>query len=94
MGINHKLMRRLRDSDVAIVSQEPIGQQNRLGSQGPLDGWCNQKEVVPPAQADYGINRHLRRVNTVAAKQVRKREGGRGASPFEAVLGKTHRTEF
>jgi hypothetical protein len=94
MGINHKPIRRLRDSDVAIVSCEPIGQHNRLGSQGPLDGWCNQKAVVPPAQADYGINRHRRRINTVAAKQVRECEGGRGASPFKAVLGKTHRTEF
>jgi hypothetical protein len=40
-------MRTLRDSDVAIVSDEPVGQQNRLGSQGPLDWWCDQKNAVP-----------------------------------------------
>ena len=37
LGIMNKLGRKLRDSDVAIVSDEAAGQQNRLRSQGPLD---------------------------------------------------------
>jgi hypothetical protein len=32
---------------VAIVSDEPAGQQNRLGSQGPLDSWSGLTFWVP-----------------------------------------------
>ena len=36
-GINTKPWRGARDSDVAIVSEEATGQNNRTRSQGPLD---------------------------------------------------------
>ena len=56
MGIIHKLMRKLRGSDVAVVSDESAGQHNRTGSQGPLDwqfgeerAWCR-----PGESPDYG----------------------------------------
>ena len=36
-GIMHKPQGGCRGADVAIVSNEPVGQHNQLGSQGPLD---------------------------------------------------------
>jgi len=51
-------MRLLRVSDVAIVSDEPPGLNNRVGSQGPLD-WLFEDETVecrPGASPDYGMH--------------------------------------
>src|SRR5439155_25668495 len=36
-----------RGADVAMVSDEPTGQLNRLGSEGPLDSWSGSE--VPGA---------------------------------------------
>jgi hypothetical protein len=92
-GIIHKPERKFRDSDVAIVSGDPFGLNNRMGSQGPLDWWCDQKGAVPLGQSRLRVNRRVRRANTVVAYK-RLREGGHGVNQFEAVLGKTRRTEF
>ena len=61
-GIMHKPERRGRDSDVAIVSDEAGGQNNRWRSQGPL-GRCVVSEAVSAAgrKFDYGIQRERNR---------------------------------
>ena len=56
-GIIHKPARNSRGSDVAIVSDDLPGLNNRMGSQGPLDQWCGSRGIVPPSlRADYGSN--------------------------------------
>ena len=84
-----------RSSDVAIVSDEAGGQYNRWRSQGPL-GRCVASETVSAAgrKSDYG-NKRARARKPLWTRQNR-REAMKGASDslLEAVLGKTHRTEF
>ena len=56
-GIIHKPMQNARVSDVAIVSDELFGLNNRTGSQGPLDQWCESAgHSAAWPLADYGIN--------------------------------------
>jgi len=95
VGINKKPTAANRSSDVVIVSNEADGQHNRWRSQGPL-GRCVASEAVSAAgcKSDYGIQRARTR-KPLWGRQSR-REGTKGASDslLEAVLGKTHRTEF
>jgi len=60
-----------RSSDVAIVSDEAGGQNNRWRSQGPLDG-CVVSEVVSAARRkpDYGIKTLTDEISTVAAYKL------------------------
>ena len=82
-------------SDEAIVSIEPTGQHNRLASQGPLDGIVRKHIGVmgcdacpsgqsPPTNASDLSGRISRSYPAKVVLQF----------PFEAVLGKTRRTEF
>jgi hypothetical protein len=66
LGIRHKPRRKLRGSDVAIVSDEPAGQHNRLGSQGPLDWRCDQRGAVPLGESRLRNKRCTRRASTGA----------------------------
>jgi hypothetical protein len=81
-------------SDEALVSDDPTGQHNRLASQGPLDG------IVPGSGRGqtarflpFGVINPLPTNGTLV---MSKRFGAKGMVefPFEAVLGKTRRTEF
>jgi hypothetical protein len=49
-GIMHKPKGGCRGADVAIVSNEPAGQHNQLGSQGPLD-WRFESEGFGAARS-------------------------------------------
>jgi hypothetical protein len=56
-GIMMKPMWNFRVSDVAIVSDELFGLNNRTGSQGPLDSRSGSTVQVPLGRkSDYGIN--------------------------------------
>jgi len=83
-----------RSSDVAIVSDEAGGQQNRWRSQGPL-GRCVVSEAVSAAgqKPDYGIKRARTRP-PLWQRQSHWVAKGAADSLLEAVLGKTRRTEF
>jgi len=93
----------LRVSDEAIVSTDPKGQHNPLASQGPLDWIAHYREsrFLAPlgpqgypgwALAEYKSRcyqrmRVLRLTRSCVAKILVEFQ-------FEAVLGKTRRTEF
>ena len=92
-----------RVSDEAIVSRDPAGQHNPLASQGPLDGSVlGSDPAVLPLTGPRGSQ-----PGTWASYKA-DRDGGMRALrfslpdsakievdfPFEAVLGKTRRTEF
>ena len=77
-------------SDEAIVSTDPAGQHNRLASQGPLDE--NVREIAPARHAPRG---HRDRSNGLGRRISRTIPTKVGVDiSFEAVLGKTRRTEF
>lgn len=82
-------------SDEAIVSIDLAGQQNRSGSQGPLDEsvWGRV-----PVSAFGGLVRkdHRTLASTLASRISRGLPPAKVAADFsfEAVLGKTRRTEF
>ena len=84
-----------RSSDVAIVSDEAGGQYNRWRSQGPL-GRCVASETVSAAgrKSDYGNKRARARKPLWRRQSCREAMKGASDSLFEAVLGKTRRTEF
>ena len=84
-----------RSSDVAIVSDEAGGQHNRQRSQGPL-GRCVASEAVSAAgrKSDYGIQRARTRKPLWLSQNRPWTVKGLADSRFEAVLGKTRRTEF
>ena len=77
-------------SDEAIVSMDLGGQHNRWASQGPLDGrvW----KCAPALHARLGQRGNTTRLG----RRISPREQAKVAVdfPFEAVLGKTRRTEF
>ena len=86
---------RRRSSDVAIVSDEAGGQNNRWRSQGPLDGWVVSEAVSAAGRkSDYGTKRARTRKPLWARPSRREVMKGASDSLLEAVLGKTHRTEF
>jgi hypothetical protein len=59
LGIDHKPMRKAGDSDVAVVSDEAGGQNNRWRSQGPLAGRVASETVSAAGRkSDYGVNAH------------------------------------
>jgi hypothetical protein len=62
-----------RSSDVAIVSEEAGGQNNRWRSQGPLGG-CVVSEAVSAARRkpDYGSKTRTEEISTVAAYKRRE----------------------
>ena len=93
--IRHKAAVALRSSDVAIVSEEAGGQNNHWRSQGPLGG-CVESETLSAARrkSHYGIQREGRRFHSGRVKVAKMAAKGTVESPFEAVLGKTRRTEF
>ena len=95
VGINQKPTVSNRSSDVVIVSDEAGGQYNRWRSQGPLDR-CVASEAVSAAgrKSDYGIQRARTRPPLWTRQSRREATKGASDSLFEAVLGKTHRTEF
>lgn len=78
-------------SDEAIVSDDPAGHYNRSASQGPLGesvwGWGGRQHV----REDYRLP-----TNTLASRISRGTPLAKVAADFsfEAVLGKTRRTEF
>lgn len=80
-------------SDEAIVSINLAGQHNRLASQGPLDrivpgnGSAKPKGACPSGPSVALDDRYSGRVKAIFAK-------GMVEFLFEAVLGKTRRTEF
>ena len=82
-------MRWARDSDVAIVSQEPTGQNNRLGSQGPLDWWCDQKGAVPIGESRLrGKKRRTRRASAVAAYKWKSAKAAVAGASLKPYWGK------
>jgi hypothetical protein len=94
-----------RDSDAAIVSDDLVGQQNPLASQGPLDwrrpddGPDNMSERTTGEPAEGGRWRISRRQRCVGALSCVRQRGvlakvAMADIQFEAVLEKTHRTEF
>jgi hypothetical protein len=97
-GINQETAVAGRSSDVAIVSDEAGGQNNRWRSQGPLGavgatndddctGMASQEDRNPWTYAGHRMKHE---------RAVKRRWAGRAAPKgwLEAVLGKTHRTEF
>jgi len=74
VGINHKPTVATRSSDVAIVSEEAGGQNNRRRSQGPLGG-CVVSEAMSAAgrQSHYGIETRMDEISTVAASKLAER---------------------
>ena len=88
-GINHKPADATRGADVAIVSNDPAGQYNRLGSQGPLGG-CVVSEAMSTAggNSHYGSTR-LDEISTVAAsKPLRQRRRARLKARLKPYWGK------
>ena len=90
-----------RGSDEVIVSPDPAGQQNPLASQGPLDGiGMGDFRLSHPLRGGLVRKDHnRRRANMPLAGYKSHGFGSRVAKvtvefPFEAVLGKTRRTEF
>ncbi len=93
----------VRVSDEAVVSRDPAGQHNPLASQGPLDG-----SVLGSRRANLPGMGHSEGKRGLGPRISRWGTGGMRASrlspllpvkvaadfPFEAVLGKTRRTEF
>jgi hypothetical protein len=78
-------------SDEAIISDDPAGQHNPQGSQGPLDWIAQQEESVTnnglPARAiGFRGKSFWQRISRKMKVAVQFQ--------FEAVLGKTRRTEF
>jgi hypothetical protein len=101
-----------RDSDEAVVSDDPTGQHNPMASQGPLDGRVGvagsratlNREVLERGNP-FGDHVLLGARTAVAYKTGSWGGCGRHLSlgmsskvaidgPFEAVLGKTHRTDL
>ena len=82
-------------SDEAIVSNDLAGQHNRSASQGPLDESVWEWRTV---STSGGLVRkdHRCSANTLASRISRGIPSAKVATdiPFEAVLGKTRRTEF
>ncbi|MCG2659326.1 MAG: hypothetical protein L6437_03655 [Kiritimatiellae bacterium] len=82
----------MRVSDEAILSDDLAGQHNPPGSQGPLDGKAEYER-----SADMPVPEDGTEGRETSAVVAYKREGAKVAAyifPFEAVLGKTRRTEF
>jgi len=81
-------------SDEAIVSDDLTGQHNRSGSQGPLDEsvW----EGTPQHRKVLVRKDHRFCLSTLAPRISRGIPSAKVAADFsfEAVLGKTRRTEF
>ena len=90
-----------RGADEVILSADPTGQQNPPASQGPLDGIAlgSLRRSFPLGE---GLVRkdHLRRRTSKALAAYKSLCVTRIVAkitaefPFEAVLGKTRRTEF
>ena len=82
-------------SDEAIVSFDLAGHYNRSGSQGPLDesvwGWGTVSAIGGLVRKDHRFP-----TNTLASRISRGNPLAKVAADFsfEAVLGKTRRTEF
>ena len=82
-------------SDEAVVSDDLAGQHNRTASQGPLDesawGWRTVSTAGGLVRKD-----HRPPANTLASRISRGIPSAKVATDFsfEAVLGKTRRTEF
>jgi hypothetical protein len=81
-------------SDVAIVSDDPAEQHNPLGSQGPLDGNRPCTIGILHGAACRDLDQALRPILQVLPPPISLRTKIAAAFPFEAVLGKTHHTEF
>jgi hypothetical protein len=78
---------------VAIVSDEPSGLNNRMGAKGHWTGGVGQRVWRRLGESLITGKRHIPKADTVVTYKLRC-EGGHGVNQFEAVLGKTHRTEF
>jgi len=74
VGIIHKPTVAARSSDVAIVSEEAGGQNNRRRSQGPLGG-CVVSEAMSAAgrKSHYGIKTRMDEIATVVASKPAER---------------------
>jgi hypothetical protein len=91
----------VRGADEVIVSDDPAGQHNPLASQGPLDGIVVGSICLSfPFGGSLVRKDHYRqRPNTTLTAYKSSCFGSMGVKvavefPFEAVLGKTRRTEF
>jgi hypothetical protein len=91
----------VRGSDEVIVSYDPAGQHNPLASQGPLDGIASGSFRLSSSSWESLVRKDHDRRKPSAALAVYKSPcfGSMLAKvtaefPFEAVLGKTRRTEF
>jgi hypothetical protein len=86
---------RARASDEAIVSDDPAGQHNPLASQGPLDrsvrGNPARLHSAGGPTGASGPSELWSRISNRPDERVRR---SRREDRFEAVLGKTRRTEF
>jgi hypothetical protein len=81
-------------SDVAIVSTDPAGQHNPLASQGPLDGNCVCRNGAIDDAACRAIDPASRPILPALKLPISHSTKMAADFPFEAVLGKTRRTEF
>jgi hypothetical protein len=89
-----------RGAHEVIVSDDPTGQHNPMASQGPLDGIVVGCTCLSfPFGGGLVREDHYRQMtNTTMAAYKSSCFGSMGVKvavefPFEAVLGKTHRTE-
>jgi hypothetical protein len=77
-----------RGSDEAIVSNDAAGHYNPLPSQGPLDRGVAASESILHARMGHRSRERRRGV------RISRRTKVAPDARFEAVLGKTRRTEF
>jgi hypothetical protein len=90
-----------RGADEVVVSDDPTGQHNPMASQGPLDGIV-VGNICLSFSSGRGLVRevHDRQMTNTALAAYKSSCFGSmvvkvaAEFPFEAVLGKTHRTEF
>ena len=98
-GKNITRRERSRASDEAIVSDDATGQNNPTPSQGPLDRSVRRDDASTPTQCgDCPIGllkRWLERLGPLISRCATSAEAKAAVDVrFEAVLGKTRRTEF
>ena len=91
----------MRGADEVIVSNDPAGQHNPMASQGPLDRIVSGNFLLSfPSRGSLDRKVHYRwkASETLAAYKLLCHRGTVTKVAveflFEAVLGKTHRTEF
>ncbi len=89
-----------RGADEVVVSVDPAGQHNPLASQGPLDGIVSENSCFSfPLRGSLVRKDHRRKINETLAAYKSLGPDNVAAKvtaefPFEAVPGKTRRTEF